>query len=59
MLKEYTVSLCPEYVRCKQQTEAIAEKNGAIDWIVEPVVARRDLVFGDTVAYRGKITMEV
>lgn len=58
MLKEYTVSLCPEYVRCKQQTEAIAEKNGAINWIVEPVVARRDVIFGDTWAYRGKIIMD-
>ena len=53
--KEYTVCLCFGEKHCGEQTEAIAKRNNALDWFVEPVIARRDVIFGDTIAYRGKI----
>ena len=59
MPKKYTVCLCFGYEKCEAITSEIAKRNNAVDYIVEPVIARRDVIFGDTLGYRGKIIMEV
>ena len=63
MLKEYVLCLCFGFERCKTQTEEIAKRNNAVDWLVEPVFAPpvHGISYGPIVqqiAYRGKIVIE-
>ncbi len=54
MFKEYTVCLCFGREKCEAITSAIAKRNYAVDYIVEPVVAP----YCPYHAYRGKIVKE-
>ena len=52
-MKCYTVCLCWNYQECKVTTEALAKKNGAEEFIVEPVAVK----YSRFPAYRGQILL--
>lgn len=54
MTKSYTVCLTFDHEKCKADTAAIAKRNNAIDYIVEPVGVLHTL----QLAYRGRIIKE-
>ena len=54
MLKQYTVCLTFNREQCEADTAEIAKRNNAVDYVIEPVVARPSLNF----AYRGSIIKE-
>ena len=55
-MKAYTVCLCFGREKCEQITKALAEKNGADSYIIEPVLApcctnpgyRGQIIFNET-----------
>ena len=55
MLKQHIVCLCFGEDHCKETTKAIAERNNATDWFIEPVYAP----LTSQQAYRGTIVKEV
>lgn len=54
MLKQYTVCLTFDHEKCEADTAAIAKRNNAIDYVVEPVAVMHTL----QLAYRGRIIKE-
>lgn len=54
MLQSYTVCLTFDYEKCKADTAAIAKRNNAVDYVVEPVA----VMHTRQLAYRGRIIKE-
>lgn len=54
MLQSYIVCLTFDYEKCKADTAAIAKRNNAIDYVVEPVA----VMHTQQLAYRGRIIKE-